>query len=150
MREYVLIMLNTLEYFWIYLNKQSFEYTRILNVSDAVKIFFRCLDSVVFQFDEHFKIFMIKATSNCISYIIQSFKVNFSVIRNDIFIKLCAGFPPIHSSIVGGAIFFFCNFGGYVDWMLCLARFFQKSLNFSSHLITSKFFELPRQTDLNL
>ena len=29
-------MLNMLEYVWIYLNKQSSEYARILNVSDAV------------------------------------------------------------------------------------------------------------------
>ena len=36
MREYALIMLNILEYACIYLNKLSFEYVRILNVSDAV------------------------------------------------------------------------------------------------------------------
>ena len=36
MREYALIMLNMLEYACIYLNKQSFEYARIPNVSDAV------------------------------------------------------------------------------------------------------------------
>ena len=34
--EYALIMLNILEYACIYLNKLSFEYVRILNVSDAV------------------------------------------------------------------------------------------------------------------
>ena len=36
MRGYALIMLNMLEYPWIYLNKQSSEYTRILNVSDSI------------------------------------------------------------------------------------------------------------------
>ena len=36
MHEYVLIMLNMLEYVCIYLNKQSSQYPRVLNVSDAV------------------------------------------------------------------------------------------------------------------
>ena len=36
MPEYALIMLNMLEFACIYLNKQSSEYARILNVSDAV------------------------------------------------------------------------------------------------------------------
>ena len=36
MCEYAIIILNMLEYACIYLNKQSSEYTRILNVSDAV------------------------------------------------------------------------------------------------------------------
>ena len=36
MREYFLITLNMIEYAGIYLKKQSAEYTRILNVSDAV------------------------------------------------------------------------------------------------------------------
>ena len=36
MREYVLIMLNMIEYAGIYLEKQSAEYARILIVSDAV------------------------------------------------------------------------------------------------------------------
>ena len=34
MREYVSIALNMIEYADIYLKKQSFEYARILNVSD--------------------------------------------------------------------------------------------------------------------
>ena len=38
MREYAVIMLNVLEYVCIYLNRQSFEYASILNVSDAVHI----------------------------------------------------------------------------------------------------------------
>ena len=37
MREYALITLNTTEYAGIYLKKQSAEYARILNVSDALK-----------------------------------------------------------------------------------------------------------------
>ena len=36
MLEYALITLNTTEYSSMYLKKQSAEYTRILNVSDAV------------------------------------------------------------------------------------------------------------------
>ena len=36
MREYALITLNMIEYAGIYLKKQSSEYARILNVSDAV------------------------------------------------------------------------------------------------------------------
>ena len=36
MREYGLIMLNILEYACIYLDKQSSEYARVLNVSDTV------------------------------------------------------------------------------------------------------------------
>ena len=36
MCEYALVMLNMLEYARIYLNKESSEYARILNVSDAV------------------------------------------------------------------------------------------------------------------
>ena len=36
MFEYALIMLNMLEYIYINLNKQSFEFARILNLSDAV------------------------------------------------------------------------------------------------------------------
>ena len=36
MREYALITLNIIEYAGIYLKKQSAEYARILNVSDAV------------------------------------------------------------------------------------------------------------------
>ena len=36
MREYFLLTLNMIEYAGIYLKKQSAEYTRILNVSDAV------------------------------------------------------------------------------------------------------------------
>ena len=35
MREYALIMLNVINYACIYLKKQSAEYARILNVSDA-------------------------------------------------------------------------------------------------------------------
>ena len=35
--EYVLIMMNVVEDAWIYLNKQSSEYVRILNMSDAVQ-----------------------------------------------------------------------------------------------------------------
>ena len=37
MRVNVLIMLNMLEYVCIYLNKQSSEYARILNVSNAAQ-----------------------------------------------------------------------------------------------------------------
>ena len=36
MREYPLIMRNMLEYACIYLNKQSSEYARILNMSDVI------------------------------------------------------------------------------------------------------------------
>ena len=36
MFEYALIMLNMLEYIYLNLNKQSFEFARILNLSDAV------------------------------------------------------------------------------------------------------------------
>ena len=36
MREYALITLNIIEYIGIYLKKQSADYARILNVSDAV------------------------------------------------------------------------------------------------------------------
>ena len=36
MHEYALITLNTIEYAGIYLKNQSAEYTRILNVSNAV------------------------------------------------------------------------------------------------------------------
>ena len=36
MREYTLITLNMIEYACIYLEKQSAEYARILNVSNAV------------------------------------------------------------------------------------------------------------------
>ena len=36
MREYASIMLNMIEYAGIYLKKQSVEYAKILNVSDAV------------------------------------------------------------------------------------------------------------------
>ena len=35
-REYILIMLNMLEYISLYLNKQSSEYARILNMCGAV------------------------------------------------------------------------------------------------------------------
>ena len=37
MREYALIMLNVLEYTCTYLNKQSSEYARILNLFDTVQ-----------------------------------------------------------------------------------------------------------------
>ena len=38
MRQYALITLNMLEYAYIYLNKQSSQYARILSVSDVVHI----------------------------------------------------------------------------------------------------------------
>ena len=49
---YALVMLNMLEYAWIYLNKQSCEYARILNMTDAVHrsvFLWQCLINYIFS-----------------------------------------------------------------------------------------------------